>query len=222
MKKKEEKKWMGVVSNDGVELCLPCRRWSTDGQAPPLAPPVPSESEEEGQGATDTSHGACRKSNHSLGWLSSRRMCRSFCFVLFSFRFTFVVQVDWLLLAHPQESEKNNLLFSLSYLDRVELFCFNRLSSSSSSSSYRTNTNMFGGLPTPTETDAPDNVLTTGTSTAASDYQHPDCDGSPSHDGHLTTSHSAHITLRYVASFSFAFDPCSLKQLDGLLVFQQQ
>lgn len=58
---------------------------------------------------------------------------------------------------------------------------------------------MFGGLPTPTETDAPENVLTGGPATSANDYQHPNCEGSPSHDdhnGHLTTSQSAHITLR--------------------------
>jgi hypothetical protein len=67
---------------------------------------------------------------------------------------------------------------------------------------------MFGGLPTPTETDAPDNVLTSGpaSTTTSVDYHHhhhhdhPDCDGSPGshedHSGHLTTSQSAHITLR--------------------------
>ena len=71
------------------------------------------------------------------------------------------------------------------------------------------NTNkMFGGLPTPTETEAPDNVLTSGpaSTTTSVDYHHhhhhdhPDCDGSPGshedHSGHLTTSQSAHITLR--------------------------
>jgi hypothetical protein len=68
---------------------------------------------------------------------------------------------------------------------------------------------MFGGLPTPTETEAPDNVLTAGSAstTASVDYHHhhhhdhPDCDGSPGshedHNGHLTTSQSAHITLRF-------------------------
>ena len=67
---------------------------------------------------------------------------------------------------------------------------------------------MFGGLPTPTETEAPDNVLTSGpaSTTTSVDYHHhhhhdhPDCDGSPGshedHSGHLTTSQSAHITLR--------------------------
>jgi hypothetical protein len=46
---------------------------------------------------------------------------------------------------------------------------------------------MFGGLPTPNETEAPDNVLTAGSAstTASVDYHHqhhhdyPDCDGSP-------------------------------------------
>lgn len=65
---------------------------------------------------------------------------------------------------------------------------------------------MFGGLPTPTETEAPDTVLTAGPASASAsvDYHHhhdrPDCDGSPGshddHNGHLTTSQSAHITLR--------------------------
>lgn len=63
---------------------------------------------------------------------------------------------------------------------------------------------MFGGLPTPTETEAPDNVLTTATNEY---HQHPDCDGSPihheDHNGHLTTSQSAHITLRLVHFFIF-------------------
>lgn len=72
---------------------------------------------------------------------------------------------------------------------------------------------MFGGLPTPTETEAPDTVLTAGpaSSSASVDYHHhhhdhPDCEGSPGsqddHNGHLTTSQSAHITLRWVCRFS--------------------
>jgi hypothetical protein len=67
---------------------------------------------------------------------------------------------------------------------------------------------MFGGLPTPTETEAPDNILTAGSAytTASVNYHHhdhhyhPDCDGSPgSHEyynDHLITSQSAHITNR--------------------------
>lgn len=140
--------------------------------------------------------------------LESTHVPQFFVLFCFSFRFTFVVQVDSLI----RRKAKKNLLFSSSLISIVSN-SFVSIDCRRRRSSYRTNTNMFGGLPTPTETDAPDNVLTTGTSTAASDYQHPDCDGSPSHDGHLTTSQSAHITLRYVASFSFAFDPWLLKQL---------
>lgn len=55
---------------------------------------------------------------------------------------------------------------------------------------------MFGGLPTPTDTEAPETLLTAVPPSAVSDYAHQDCDGSPTHEDHLTSSQSAHVTLR--------------------------
>lgn len=73
---------------------------------------------------------------------------------------------------------------------------------------------MFGGLPTPTESDAPDNVLTVSSATNPppllvavhdDEYQQNADDSNHEHQeeegnigGHLTTSQSAHITLRLV------------------------
>ena len=53
---------------------------------------------------------------------------------------------------------------------------------------------MFGGLPTPTETEAPEN----GLNAVSSDFQHVDTPESDDniHNLPLTSSQSGHITLR--------------------------
>ena len=76
---------------------------------------------------------------------------------------------------------------------------------------------MFGGLPTPTETESPDSVLTVSATipppllVVHEEYQQNADDSNTDHQddsnigGHLTTSQSAHITLRLIFAFFALF-----------------
>jgi len=76
---------------------------------------------------------------------------------------------------------------------------------------------MFGGLPTPTETESPDGVLTVSAAipppllVVHEEYQQNADDSNTGHQddsnigGHLTTSQSAHITLRFLIALFALF-----------------